>query len=56
VHAILLRRDLGDLPAFEIYAARNYGAYLWEAFLDVGKTRGLVSCGHESEGLLTAET
>lgn len=52
VHAILLRRDIGGLPAFEIYTARNYGAYLWEAFLDAGRTRALVPCGRDAEGRL----
>ena len=49
VHAVLLRRDLGGLPAFEMYLGRNYGAYLWEACQDAGRGRGLVACGMESE-------
>lgn len=53
VHATLLRRDLGDLTAFEIYASRNYGAYLWEAFREAGRTRGLVPCGMDAENILT---
>ncbi len=56
VHAILLRRDVAGLPAFEVYAARNYGAYLWEAFLDAGRDRGLSPCGLEAERLLVAPT
>ncbi len=56
VHAILLRRDLTGLPAFEAYAARNYGAYLWEAFLDAGRNRGLAPCGLEAERLLASRT
>lgn len=56
VHAVLLRRDLGGLPAFEVYLARNYGAYVWEALLDAGRTRGLAPCGLEAERLLTSHT
>ena len=55
-HAVLLRRDVAGLPAFEVYASRNYGAYLWEAVLDAGGRRGLVSCGLEAERLLTKNT
>ena len=56
VHAILLRRDMAGLPAFEVYAGRNYGAYLWEAFMDAGRGRGLAPCGLEAERLLVAST
>lgn len=52
VHAVLLRRDLAGLPAFEVYVSRNYGAYLWEALQDAGRSRGLVHCGIEAERLL----
>ena len=52
VHAILLRRDVGGLPAFEAYIERNYGAFVWEAVLDAGRGRGLVPCGLEAERLL----
>lgn len=55
VHAILLRRDLAGLPAFEVYTARNYGAYLWGAFLDAGRGRGLSPCGLEAEQLLASQ-
>jgi aminomethyltransferase len=56
IHAILLRHDVAGLPAFEVYAARNYGAYLWEAFLDAGRERGLAPCGLDAERLLEAPT
>ena len=52
VHAVLLRRDLGGLPAFEAYLSRNYGAYLWEALQDAGRSRGLAPCGIEAERIL----
>ncbi len=52
LHAILLRRDVGGLPAFEAYVGRNYGAFLWEALQDAGRSRGLVPCGFEAERLL----
>ncbi len=52
LHAVLVRRDLGSLPAFEVYVSRNYGASLWEALQDAGRSRGLVPCGFEAERLL----
>lgn len=52
LHAIFLRRDLAGLPAFEVYVSRNYGAFLWEALQDAGRSRGLVPCGIEAERLL----
>ena len=52
LHAVLVRRDLGGLPAFDAFVTRNYGAFLWEAVLDAGRTRGLVPCGVEAERLL----
>ncbi len=52
LHAILLRRDVGGLPVFEAYVSRNYGAFLWEALQDAGRSRGLVPCGFEAERLL----
>ena len=56
LHAILLRHDVAGLPSFEAYASRNYGAYLWEAFLEAGRGRGLSPCGLEAERLLVAPT
>ncbi len=55
VHAILLRRDLGGLPAFEAYVGRNFGAYLWQATLDTGRGRGLAPCGLEADRLLVSQ-
>lgn len=32
----IIRYDRGDSLAFELYADRSYGGYLWEAILDAG--------------------
>ena len=33
VRGTLLRIDLGELPAYELYFDRSYGEYMWEALL-----------------------
>jgi heterotetrameric sarcosine oxidase gamma subunit len=42
---LILRRDLGGLPAFSLIGARSLGAYLWEAFLEAGRNWGIAPIG-----------
>lgn len=42
---LLIRRDLGGLPAFSIIGARSLGAYLWEGLLRVGREWGITPVG-----------
>ncbi|MBI2504106.1 MAG: hypothetical protein HYW07_12845 [Candidatus Latescibacteria bacterium] len=42
---LILRRDLGGLPAFSLIGARSLGAYLWEAFLEAGRAQGIAPLG-----------
>lgn len=42
---LILRRDLGGLPAFSLIGARSLGAYLWEALLEAGRAQGIVPLG-----------
>lgn len=35
--AILLRRDVGQIPTFEIFSDYSYAAYLWRAIMDAGQ-------------------
>ena len=36
VRAIILRRDLGALPAFHLLVSRDYGESVWDALLHAG--------------------
>jgi len=45
VHALVVRDDLGDLPAFQVHVARDYAAFVWEWLLEVGHAFGAVPCG-----------
>jgi heterotetrameric sarcosine oxidase gamma subunit len=42
---LILRRDLGGLPAFSLIGARSLGAYLWEALLEAGRAQGIAPLG-----------
>jgi heterotetrameric sarcosine oxidase gamma subunit len=52
IHATILRRDLGSLPAFELYFDRSYAEYLWEALLDAGHEFSLHPIGWQTLNLL----
>ena len=52
VRATILRRDLGLLPAFELYFDRSYAGYLWETLLDAGKEFSLQPLGCQTVDLL----
>jgi sarcosine oxidase subunit alpha len=45
VHALLLRADLGGLPAFELYVTRDVAEFVWETLLDAGREYGLAPIG-----------
>ena len=45
IHGILLRLDLGSLPAYEIYVGREFGEYAWDALMEAGKEHGVVPVG-----------
>lgn len=48
IHGILLRLDLGGLPAYEIYIGREFGEYAWDALLEAGEEHGVVPVGVEA--------
>ena len=41
----IIRHDRGDSLAFELYADRSYGGYLWETILDAGAEFGIQPVG-----------
>ena len=48
VHVIIIRSDLGELPAFQIYITRDFGEYFWNALLHAGVSDGISPVGLES--------
>jgi len=51
VHTTLLRHDLGDVPAFELYFERPYAEYVWNSLIDAGGEYGIVPFGWGARGL-----
>ena len=48
VYGLVLRLDPGDLPNYEIYISREYGAFVWEALLEGGQGYDVVPVGFEA--------
>ena len=49
---LIIRRDIGELPAFSIIGARSMGVYLWETIMEAGHEWGLVPMGCAALNLL----
>ena len=52
VYGMLLRRDIGNLLAFELFFSRDYGEYMWEVLMLAGETHGVIPVGLEAVDLL----
>jgi aminomethyltransferase len=52
VHGMILRRDIGDLLAYQLFFSRDYGEYLWEALMLAGENHGVIPVGLEAMDLL----
>ena len=48
VRTTIIRHDRDDLPAFEFYADRSCGEYLWNTILDAGSEFGIQPVGWEA--------
>ena len=48
VHALLLRRDVNDIAMYQLYAGREFGAYLWEVLVETAKEVGGGPVGTEA--------
>jgi heterotetrameric sarcosine oxidase gamma subunit len=48
VRATIIRRDLGNLPTFELFADRSYAGYLWDTILDAGQEFDIQPAGWEA--------
>jgi len=53
-HTIILRDDLGTLPAFHLLVSREYAESVWEALLHAGLEFHLAPIGLEAQRLLAA--
>jgi heterotetrameric sarcosine oxidase gamma subunit len=42
---LIIRRDIGEAPAFSIIGARSMGAYIWETLMEAGREWGVVPIG-----------
>lgn len=45
VRATIIRHDLGNFPAFELYSDRSYADFLWDTILDAGNEFGIQPVG-----------
>jgi sarcosine oxidase subunit alpha len=55
VHALVVRADVGNEPAYEVYCGREYGEYLWDTLMDAGQEFGVVPFGMAAQHLLRAQ-
>lgn len=56
VHGRLLREDIGDIPAFQILASREYGESVWDAILHAGHEFHIVPFGLKAIEFLGGRT
>lgn len=52
VHAVVLRQDLQDVPAYHLLIGRDYGESVWESVLHAGHEFHIVPFGLKSQQLL----
>lgn len=52
VHTIILREDLGDIPAYHLLVSREYGESVWEFILHAGHEFQLTPFGLQAQQLL----
>jgi len=45
---IIMRRDLGDTPAYALIGGRSLAAYLWQTILEAGHDLGIQPIGQEA--------
>ena len=54
IYGLLLRIDLLGVLSYDLYFARDYGEYMWEALLEAGAEYGVAPFGIEAMDLLTS--
>lgn len=45
VHAIVLRKDLVEVPSYRLFVGREHGEYIWDAVIEAGCEFGIVPFG-----------
>ena len=55
VHGTLLRLDIANTPAYELYVARDFGVYIWEVVLESLGHGTVVPFGNEALQQLTRQ-
>ena len=48
VQGLLLRRDIQSIPAYQLYAGREFGEYLWETLIHAAAETGGGPVGTEA--------
>ena len=54
-HSIVLRRDVGDLPAYQLLIGREYGEYIWDALMHAGDEFSIVALGLKAQRQIESE-
>jgi aminomethyltransferase len=52
VPTIIMRHDLGPMPAYQLYFERTYAEYVWDAVFNAGKELGVAPIGTSAMKLL----
>ena len=50
---LIIRRDIGELPAFSIIGTQSLGPYVWDTMMEAGKEFGIVPIGRATLLALT---
>ncbi len=53
---LVVRRDIGQLPAFTVVGARSSAAYVWETILEAGEEYGITPIGHDALSKIAADS
>ncbi len=49
---LVIRRDIGSLPAFSLVGGQSLGVYLWNVLVEAGREWGLVPIGQAARNVL----
>lgn len=52
---LIIRKDIGELPAFSIIGAQSLGPYVWDTLMDAGREFGVVPIGRAALAVLEEE-
>ncbi len=53
---LVIRSDLGELPAYRLVGGRALGAYVWDTLMEAGQELGVEPIGAQGLGMLTETT